>query len=51
LPYGEGFWNNNPIIQNKVVFALQNLGTRDKEDCIENDRRILSFNGLEWKVI
>lgn len=25
LPYAEGFWNNTLIIQNKLVFALQNV--------------------------
>lgn len=25
LPFPEGFWNNVPIIQNKLVFALQNV--------------------------
>ena len=25
LPFSEGFWNNIPIIQNKLVFVLQNV--------------------------
>lgn len=25
LPFAEGFWNNTPIIQNKLVFVLQNV--------------------------
>lgn len=25
LPFAEGFWNNIPIIQNKLVFVLQNV--------------------------
>lgn len=29
LPDGEGFWDNNPIVHNKKVFALQNILARD----------------------
>jgi hypothetical protein len=25
LPFAEGFWNNIPIIQNKMIFLLQNV--------------------------
>lgn len=25
LPYAEGFWNNNPIVHNGKVYALQNV--------------------------
>ena len=29
LPFPEGFWNNTPIIYDKVVFALQNISTEE----------------------
>ena len=25
LPTAEGFWNNNPIIHDRAVYALQNV--------------------------
>lgn len=27
LPVGEGFWNSNPIVHKKMIFALQNVST------------------------
>ena len=51
LPTAEGFWNNTPIIHNKTVYALQNIPTSNKEDCVENDRRILAFDGRGWKAL
>lgn len=33
LPYGQAFWNNLPIIQNKMVFAIQNI-SQGKDNCI-----------------
>lgn len=46
LPFAEGFWNNNPIIQNNKVYALQNI--TDEQDvltAIADERRVLIFNG------
>jgi hypothetical protein len=34
LPTAEGFWNNTPIIHNKMLFTLQNIPTNNKEDCV-----------------
>lgn len=51
LPTAEGFWNNTPIIHNKTVYALQNIPTSNKEDCVENDRRVLAFEGRGWKTL
>lgn len=51
LPTAEGFWNNTPIIHNKVMYALQNIATDNADDCIENDRRILAFDGRGWKIL
>lgn len=51
LPSAEGFWNNTPIIHNKVIYALQNIPTSNKEDCIESDRRILAFDGRGWRTL
>lgn len=50
LPYSEGFWNNIPIIQNKLVFALQNV-SQGRDECLENFRKILVFDGLGWKCL
>lgn len=49
LPYSEGFWNNQAIIYDRQVFALQNISHDKSEDCLEDKRRILMFNGLEWR--
>lgn len=35
LPTAEAFWSNNPIIQNKTVYALQNV-SNNQENCVEN---------------
>jgi hypothetical protein len=50
LPFAEGFWNNIPIIQNKLVFALQNV-SQGQDECIENYRKILVFDGQGWKCL
>lgn len=50
LPVAEGFWNNNPIVHKKMVFALQNVSTGEN-DCSESVRRILSFDGATWKEL
>lgn len=49
LPYGEGFWNNQALVYERQVYALQNISHDKNEDCLEDKRRILMFNGLEWK--
>ena len=49
LPTAEAFWSNNLIIQNKVVYALQNV-SNNQENCVENERTVLSFDGHGWGV-
>ena len=52
LTHAEAFWNNNPIIMNKNIFALQNVQTSDQEDvCLDDRRRLLLFNSIEWKNV
>lgn len=31
LPFAEGFWNNNPLIHNRKVYALQNINDPQDE--------------------
>jgi hypothetical protein len=50
LPFAEGFWNNIPIIQNKLVFALQNV-SQGQDECIEDYKKILVFDGQGWKCL
>jgi hypothetical protein len=50
LPFAEGFWNNMSILQNRLVFILQNV-SEGKDDCLENFRNILVFDGKRWKCI
>lgn len=45
----EGFWNNNPLIMYKKVWALQNISNKTNDDCLENERRVISFNTNSWK--
>lgn len=33
LPTAEAFWSNNPIIQNKTVYTLQNVSS-GQENCV-----------------
>jgi hypothetical protein len=52
LTHPEAFWNNNPIVVNRNVFALQNIQTSEQDDvCLDDRRRLLIFNGTEWKNI
>jgi hypothetical protein len=49
LPFAEGFWNNNPIIHDGNVYALQNITDQhDELTAIADDRRLLVFNGNKW---
>jgi hypothetical protein len=50
LPEAEGFWNNNPIIHKKMIFALQNVSV-GHSDCSESVRKILSFDGNSWRAL
>ena len=46
LPYGEGFWNNQIIIQKDKLFCLQNIQNEEDGFVTQLDlRRILSFTG------
>ena len=49
LPYGEGFWNNQSIIQKGNIFCLQNI--QNEEDGTQlNLRRVMSFTGKKWTI-
>ena len=49
LPYSEGFWNNQAIIFNRKVYAIQNYEIQDQNnECYENKRRVLVFNSNKW---
>lgn len=49
LPFAEGFWNNNPIIHNGKVYALQNINDpQDQLTAIADEKRVLIFNGDLW---
>ena len=49
LTYAEGFWNNNPIIHQKKVYALQNItDQQDELTAIADERRVVVFNGERW---
>ena len=49
LPEAEGFWNNNPIVNNGKIFALQNITDRhDELTALADDRKVVIFNGNGW---
>lgn len=48
LPEAEGFWDNNPIIHNGKVYALQNITDADEVASLTEERRLLVFNGKKW---
>jgi hypothetical protein len=50
LPFAEGFWNNNPIIHENLIFTLQNC-TYGDDLCTEKIRKILVFDGDGWKAL
>ena len=45
----EGFWNNVAMIMYKKVWALQNISNEKNDDCLEGERRVVSFNSNSWK--
>lgn len=51
LPYAEGFWDNNPIILNNQVIALQNVSDADGVSLVLDERKIIVFNGRGWIVL
>lgn len=48
LMEAEGFWNNTAVVMDNQVFALQNVPCYNTNNCLENDRLIISFNGKDW---
>ncbi|CAD8138525.1 unnamed protein product [Paramecium octaurelia] len=49
LPQPEGFWNNTPLIYQGRVWALQNVVQDIHGNCSQDQRRILIFDGQNWK--
>ena len=50
MPLAEGFWNPQSVIYNSSVYALQNVDGEDENDCLEDKRNVLIFNGKYWTV-
>ena len=51
LPYGEGFWNNQVILQKEKIFCLQNIQNEEDTFATQLDlRRVLSFTGKKWAI-
>ena len=49
LPYAEAFWDNNPVIHQNEVIALQNItDQQDELTAIADERRVIIFNGESW---
>lgn len=51
LPYGEGFWNSQAIVQKEQLFCLQNIQNEDDGFATQlNLRRVCSFTGKKWNI-
>ena len=48
-PLAEGFWNQQAIIHQGRMFALQNVDGEENE-CAEDKRSLLIFNGKTWSI-
>lgn len=51
LPFGEGFWNNNPFIQEGKAFFMQNKSGERDDICLEDDRTVLVLDKDEWNIV
>ncbi|EGR32498.1 kelch motif family protein, putative [Ichthyophthirius multifiliis] len=51
LPIAEGFWNNNPVVCDGKVYAVQNVAAENSNNCIENERKVLTFFNGNWNII
>jgi hypothetical protein len=49
LPLAEGFWNNTPVVFNRKLYCLQNVADANTNNCLEDKRNILVFNGRLWR--
>lgn len=50
LPLAQGFWNPQGIIHDGLIYALQNVDGEEDNDCLEDKRNILIFNGKYWST-
>ena len=49
LSNAEAFWNNNPVIHGRKIFALQNIDDELQEEAtIADQRRVIVFDGNRW---
>ena len=49
LAHAEGFWSNNPIVHNRLVYGLQNItDQQDELTALADERRVVVFNGERW---
>ena len=48
LPYAEGFWSSQAIIQNGRLYGLQNVREEKTNKVFEAVKRVLMFTGQEW---
>jgi hypothetical protein len=50
LPIEEGFWSSQSIVFKNTIYALQNVNDGDGDDCAEDKRNVLIFDGKYWKT-
>ena len=49
-PIAEGFWNQQGIVHNGMIYCLQNVDGEEENDCLEDRKNILIFNGKTWST-
>ncbi len=50
LPLAEGFWNPQSVVYNGALYAIQNVDGEAENDCLEEKRNLLIFNGKHWST-
>lgn len=51
LPLAEGFWSNNPLIQDGKAFFMENRPGEREDICLEDDRVVIMLEKDEWQVL
>lgn len=49
MDVAEGFWTTGAIVMGGRVWGLQNVANEKNDDCLENERRVVVWDGKEWK--
>jgi hypothetical protein len=45
----EGFWTAGALVMGGRAWGLQNVANEKNDDCLENERRVVVWDGKEWR--